>query len=158
STDSSEITVKLGAGVAPNFTPVAPVKLTPVIVTVPPPAVLPMLGLTEVTAGSGSPNASMCSRPAETLAALPKPLTATGTELGEGVTGAPVDRRHAAERFDRDGFVAEGFFKFGLAELSEGVVAPRFDPAVAEQRQAEFAAGRYRRDAGEVFDSHRQVA
>jgi hypothetical protein len=48
------ITVTFVAAVAPNFTAVAPVKLVPVIVTLVPPAVPPMLGLTAVTAGAPS--------------------------------------------------------------------------------------------------------
>ena len=46
----SETTVK-DAGVPPNVTPVAPVKLLPVIVTVVPPAAGPVAGLTPVTLG-----------------------------------------------------------------------------------------------------------
>ena len=40
---------------APNFTDVAPARLTPVIVTVVPPLVGPTFGLTPVTVGIGSP-------------------------------------------------------------------------------------------------------
>ncbi len=43
-------TVKLVAGVLPNLTTVAPVKLVPVIVTMVPPETGPFVGLTEVTA------------------------------------------------------------------------------------------------------------
>ena len=43
--------VKLVAGVPPNDTLVAPVKLVPVIVTVVPPAVGPEVGLIKETAG-----------------------------------------------------------------------------------------------------------
>ena len=39
------------AVVAPNFTPVAPVKLVPVRVTLVPPAVVPLVGATAVTVG-----------------------------------------------------------------------------------------------------------
>jgi hypothetical protein len=46
-----EFTVKLGAGVLPNSTEVAPVKLVPVIATLVPPAVLPAFGLIELTLG-----------------------------------------------------------------------------------------------------------
>ena len=44
--------MKVVAAVAPNLTPVAPVKLVPVIVTEVPPAVGPELGLTAVTVGT----------------------------------------------------------------------------------------------------------
>ena len=37
----------------PNLTPVAPVKLVPVMVTVVPPAVVPEVGLIPVTVGVG---------------------------------------------------------------------------------------------------------
>ena len=40
-------------GVLPNVTAVAPVRLVPVIVTLVPPSVLPLLGLTEPTVGPG---------------------------------------------------------------------------------------------------------
>ena len=46
------LTVKVVAAVAPNLTPVAPVKLVPVMVTEVPPAVGPELGLTEETVGT----------------------------------------------------------------------------------------------------------
>jgi hypothetical protein len=49
--DVSEFTVKL-AGTSPKKTPVAPVKLLPVIITDVPPARLPELGLTPVTEGA----------------------------------------------------------------------------------------------------------
>ena len=48
----AELTVKLVAAVLPNFTAVAPVKLVPVMTTVVPPAVGPVLGLTAVTVGT----------------------------------------------------------------------------------------------------------
>ena len=47
----AELTVKLVAATAPNWTAVAPVRLTPVIVTVVPPVVGPELGLTPETVG-----------------------------------------------------------------------------------------------------------
>jgi hypothetical protein len=40
------------AATAPNLTAVAPVKLVPVMVTVPPPVLAPVLGLIDVTAGA----------------------------------------------------------------------------------------------------------
>jgi len=42
------------AAVPPKFTPVAPVRLFPVMVTEVPPAIGPELGLTEVTVGAGA--------------------------------------------------------------------------------------------------------
>jgi hypothetical protein len=48
----SELTVKLAALVAPNFTAVAPVKSVPVIVTTVAPARGPEFGATPVTAGA----------------------------------------------------------------------------------------------------------
>jgi len=45
--------VKLVAAVPPNETAVAPVKFVPVIVTLPPPATLPLVGVNEVIAGAG---------------------------------------------------------------------------------------------------------
>jgi hypothetical protein len=43
--------VNVVAAVAPNFTAVAPVKFVPVMVTTVPPAVGPLVGLTDVTVG-----------------------------------------------------------------------------------------------------------
>lgn len=50
----SETTVKLVAATAPKLTALAPVKLLPVIVTVVPPAALPLDGLIAVTLGAGA--------------------------------------------------------------------------------------------------------
>ena len=46
-----ELTVKLVALVLPNLTAVAPVKLVPRMMTVVPPDLVPLVGLTEVTVG-----------------------------------------------------------------------------------------------------------
>jgi hypothetical protein len=46
-----EFTVKFAAGVPPKLTPVAPVKLVPVMVTTVPPEAGPLEGLTPVTEG-----------------------------------------------------------------------------------------------------------
>jgi hypothetical protein len=43
--------VNVVAAVAPNFTAVAPVKFVPVMVTLVPPAVGPLVGFTDVTVG-----------------------------------------------------------------------------------------------------------
>src|SRR5437764_823305 len=48
----AEATVKVVAGVAPNLTAVAPVKLVPVMVTEVPPAVEPVVGERAVTVGA----------------------------------------------------------------------------------------------------------
>ena len=48
------VTVKLAAAVAPNFTAVAVVKLVPVRVTLVPPAMGPLVGLTLVTVGAAT--------------------------------------------------------------------------------------------------------
>ena len=48
----AEFTVKLEALVAPNLTAVAPDKLVPVITTLVPPAVGPLVGETEATVGA----------------------------------------------------------------------------------------------------------
>ena len=45
-------TVKLDAATPPIVTAVAPVSLVPVIVTVVPPKVVPLVGLSDVTAGA----------------------------------------------------------------------------------------------------------
>ncbi len=50
----AELTVKLTAGVPPNCTAVAPVKLVPVMVTVVPPAVGPLVGEIPVTVGGAT--------------------------------------------------------------------------------------------------------
>ena len=50
--DVALFTVKEVALVLPNFTAVAPVKLVPVIATLVPPAVGPLVGLTPVTVGA----------------------------------------------------------------------------------------------------------
>ena len=47
------VTWKLVAAVVPNLTDVAPVKLVPVIVTVVPPSVEPLVGVKEVIVGAG---------------------------------------------------------------------------------------------------------
>ena len=52
--DVALLTVNEVAAVAPNFTAVAPVKLVPVMVTLVPPAVGPLVGLTPVTVGAGA--------------------------------------------------------------------------------------------------------
>ncbi|GAA3063348.1 hypothetical protein GCM10020000_53450 [Streptomyces olivoverticillatus] len=49
----SELTVKEVAGVAPKRTVVAPVNPVPVTVTLVPPAVVPEIGDTELTMGTG---------------------------------------------------------------------------------------------------------
>ena len=49
-----DVTVKLVAAVAPNLTDVAPVRLTPVIVTLVPPLWGPVGGASELTAGGGT--------------------------------------------------------------------------------------------------------
>lgn len=51
--DVALLTVKLVAGVEPNNTAVAPVKLVPVIATEAPPAVESVAGLRPVTVGTG---------------------------------------------------------------------------------------------------------
>jgi hypothetical protein len=48
----AEFTVTPVAAVAPNLTVLAAVKLVPVMVTVAPPAVEPLVGLTPVTVGA----------------------------------------------------------------------------------------------------------
>jgi len=50
----AEFTVKLVALLAPNLTAVAPSKLVPVITTLLPPAVEPLVGETEVTVGAAT--------------------------------------------------------------------------------------------------------
>jgi hypothetical protein len=52
-------TLTLVAAVPPMVTPVAPVKPVPVIVTLVPPAVLPVGGLMTVTVGAGVPGATV---------------------------------------------------------------------------------------------------
>ena len=47
----AELTVKLAALVVPNLTPLAPVRLVPVMVTVVPPAIVPLAGEMLVTLG-----------------------------------------------------------------------------------------------------------
>ncbi len=49
----AELTVKLAAAVAPNFTAVAPVKLVPVMTTLVPPVAGPDVGARPVTVGAG---------------------------------------------------------------------------------------------------------
>lgn len=46
-------TVTPEAGVPPNVTAVAPVRLVPVMVTLVPPSVEPLTGLIDVTVGAG---------------------------------------------------------------------------------------------------------
>jgi hypothetical protein len=50
--DVDEFTTNDAAAVLPKLTPVAPVKLVPVMVTLVPPAVVPDVGLTAVTVGA----------------------------------------------------------------------------------------------------------
>ena len=50
----AELTVKLVAAVAPNFTAVAPVKLVPVITTLVPPTIGPDVGARPVTVGAAT--------------------------------------------------------------------------------------------------------
>jgi len=49
-----ELTVTVDAEFAPNFTPVAPVKFVPVMVTTVPPAAGPLVGLSDVTVGAAT--------------------------------------------------------------------------------------------------------
>jgi hypothetical protein len=49
--DVPEFTVKLAAGTLPNITEVAPVKLLPVMLTLIPPAVVPLLPVKLLIAG-----------------------------------------------------------------------------------------------------------
>ena len=49
----AETTVNPVAATSPNSTAVAPVKLVPVMVTLAPPALVPLLGLSVVMAGAG---------------------------------------------------------------------------------------------------------
>ena len=78
------LTATLVAAVEPKATPVAPVKLVPVIVTEVPPAVGPEDGLTCVTAGAGG------STVAVPCAVAPGPADVTDRD-GRGVTaGARV--------------------------------------------------------------------
>ena len=49
-----ELTVKLVALVPPNLTAVAPLKLVPRMMTVVPPVLMPLVGLTEVTVGAAT--------------------------------------------------------------------------------------------------------
>ena len=51
--DVDELTTRPVPATVPNFTTVAPVKPVPVTLTVVPPAVIPEVGLTPVTVGSG---------------------------------------------------------------------------------------------------------
>ncbi len=47
-----DVTVKLVAGVVPNWTAVAPIRFVPVIVTVVPPLVVPDVGVNEEMLGA----------------------------------------------------------------------------------------------------------
>ena len=50
------MTVKVAAAVVPNLTDVAPFRLVPVMVTVVPPSVEPLVGVNEVIVGAGATN------------------------------------------------------------------------------------------------------
>ena len=52
--DVAELTTTFDAALAPNFTPVAPVKFVPVMVTDVPPAAGPLVGLNDVTVGTAA--------------------------------------------------------------------------------------------------------
>lgn len=52
--DVSLTTVTLVAAAPPMVTPVTPVKFVPVMVTLVPPAVVPVFGLMAVTVGAGA--------------------------------------------------------------------------------------------------------
>ena len=82
-TDVAVLEVMPVAAALPNLTAVAPARFTPVIVTLLPPPSGPLAGLRWVTLGIGSPNASIWVPPADTSATLLRPLTATGTSLGD---------------------------------------------------------------------------
>ncbi|CAB4897848.1 unannotated protein [freshwater metagenome] len=53
-TDVADTTTTFAAAFAPNFTPVAPVRFEPVIVTTVPPATGPLVGLNAVTVGAAT--------------------------------------------------------------------------------------------------------
>jgi hypothetical protein len=64
------------------------------------------------------------------------------------------DRVRPDQPLDGDGLVA--VVVGAVAELSGVVGAPRLDRAVAQQREAEHAAGRNRGHAAEFFDFDRR--
>jgi len=79
-------TVREEAGVVPNLTWVAPVKLVPVMVTEVPPAADPELGLTAVTVGSGvatNVNQSTGASTAETPAGVVTVTSTVPVAIGE---------------------------------------------------------------------------
>ncbi|CAB4889582.1 unannotated protein [freshwater metagenome] len=53
-TDVADTTTTFVAAFAPNFTPVAPVRFVPVIVTTVPPDAGPLVGLNDVTVGAAT--------------------------------------------------------------------------------------------------------
>jgi hypothetical protein len=74
------LTVKLAAGTAPNETPVAPVKVVPVMTTDVPPPAGPLFGLTPVTAGGGVTKVNTSADPAGLVP--PRLVTVTWTAPG----------------------------------------------------------------------------
>src|SRR5207302_2500582 len=87
----SDLTLKLLALVAPNLTPLTPLKPVPVIFTLVPPSSEPSLGLIAVTVGKG-PKAKPCSSPAA------MPLTFSRS-LAQGATSPDAHTATGASLF-----------------------------------------------------------
>jgi hypothetical protein len=115
------LTVKLAAGVAPNETPVAPVKVVPAMTTEVPPPAGPLFGLTPVTAGGGVTKVNTSADPAGLVP--PRLVTVTWT-----VPGAPAGDVAVI-------WVAEFTVKaVAAAAPNETPVAPlKFDPAMTTE-------------------------
>lgn len=167
----------------PNLKPVVPTpgaKAKPVIVTFVPPDNGPLEGLTALIVGAGS--ADLCdsreaadrhgrfgARGDAAVAELPSAVGAPRHDRAQqrkAVTAPGRDRTRVADAFHGNRQLAEAFFfpssgpshYAAVAQLAEFVGAPRHHLAVAEQRQAVFAAGGDRGDTRQAFDGYRCFA
>src|SRR6202790_3412188 len=88
--DVAELTTRPVPAVVPNFTTVAPVKPVPVTVTLVPPAVGPVFGLTPVTVGTGGAVKVNWSDGALTSEVPPGVVTKTSTVAAASAGGMMV--------------------------------------------------------------------
>src|SRR5207302_514080 len=83
------LTVKVAA-VAPKETPVAPLKFVPEMVTVAPPAVLPVVGLSPLTTGGGVTKVKASAAPVALLGVKAVALTEPNLTAETPVNPVPV--------------------------------------------------------------------
>jgi hypothetical protein len=150
--DVSETTLNVAAGLFPKLTTVAPVKLVPVIVTIVPPAVGPLVGDTLVTVGAATYVNSSAGEIAETP---PGVVTVTST--------VPADPAGAVAVIDVSEMtvnVVAGLFPkltavapVKLVPVIVTIVPPAVDPLVGDRLVTVGAATYVNSSAGEIAET-----